>query len=328
MGFDFVAFTSGTASALAGLLGLERERAGSQRTTALPLKTLLELEGRLGGMRAIERARLPGLDARRGDTIYTGAVVLRTVLELTGASEAALCETALREGIIVEYVATNRPGILLVEEFPDLRRRGVMELARRCQFRAEHATHVARLALSIFHQTRRLHSLPKGDAELLEYAALLHDIGFHVAAHRHHRHTEYLIQSHEMSGFSRDEVNVVALVARYHRKAEPNKGHEAFAALSKNDRRRVRHLAAILRVADALDRTQARLVRSVRCVVTEKTIEMRLDVDGDPELELWAARRKGDLLEELTSRKLRLTVDAVRESENADDARGRLQVVR
>ena len=334
MGFDFVAFTSGTASALAGLLGLERERAGSQRTTTLPLKSLVELERRLGGMRAIERARLPGLDARRGDTIYTGAVVLRTVLELTGADEASLCETALREGIIADYVATNRPGILLVEEFPDLRRRSVMELARRCQFRDEHAGHVARLALSIFHQTRRLHGLPKGDAELLEYAALLHDIGFHVAAHRHHRHTEYLIQSHEMSGFSRDEVNVLALVGRYHRKSEPSRSHDAFSGLSKADRRRVRYLAAIVRVADALDRTQARLVRSVRCVVTDKAIEMRLDVDGDPELELWAARRKGDLLEELTGHKLRLTVDAVRESSDGAAGRGhdvdsgRLQVVR
>jgi exopolyphosphatase/guanosine-5'-triphosphate,3'-diphosphate pyrophosphatase len=332
MGFDFVAFTSGTASALAGLLGLERERAGSQRATALPHKALAELEQRLGGLRAVERARLPGLDARRGDTIYTGAVVLRTVLDLTGAAEASLCETALREGIIADYVATHRPGILLVEEFPDLRRRGVMELARRCQFREEHAAQVARLALSIFHQTRRLHGLPKGDAELLEYAALLHDVGFHVAAHRHHRHAEYLIQSHDMSGFSRDEVNVIALVARYHRKGEPSKNHVAFAALSKSDRNRVRHLAAILRIADGLDRTQGRLVRAVRCVVTDKTIEMRLDVDGDPELELWAARRKGDFLEELSGRKLRLTVDAVRESTSEGTgvpARGeRLQVVK
>jgi exopolyphosphatase/guanosine-5'-triphosphate,3'-diphosphate pyrophosphatase len=312
MGFDFVAFTSGTASALAGLLGVERS--GNQRATTLPLKDLVDLEQKLGGLRAVERARLPGLDARRGDTIYTGAVVLRTALELAGADAATLCETAVREGIIVDYVATHRPGILLVEEFPDLRRRSVMELARRCQFREEHATHVARLALSIFHQTRRLHGLPKGDAELLEYAALLHDIGFHVAAHRHHRHTEYLIKSHDMAGFTRDEVAVMALVARYHRKAAPSKEHDGFAALSKGDRNRVRHLTAILRVADALDRTAARLVRSVRCIVTDKAIEMRLDVDGDPELELWAARRKGDLLEELTDRKLRLTVDAVRES--------------
>jgi exopolyphosphatase/guanosine-5'-triphosphate,3'-diphosphate pyrophosphatase len=207
-----------------------------------------------------------------------------------------------------------------------------MELARRCQFREPHATHVARLALSIFHQTRRLHGLHRGDAELLEYAALLHDVGFHVAPHRHHRHTEYLIQSHDMAGFSRDEVNVISLVARYHRKAEPSKSHDSFMALSKADRKRVRHLAAILRVADGLDRTDARLVRAVRCVITDKIIEMRLDADGDPELELWAARRKGDMLEELADRKLRLTVDAVHDRdgvhEDATDARGRLQVVR
>jgi exopolyphosphatase / guanosine-5'-triphosphate,3'-diphosphate pyrophosphatase len=337
MGFDFVALTSGTASALGGLLGLERERPNSQRATRLPLKGLIDLERRLGGMRAIERARLPGLDARRADTIYTGAVVLRTVIDLSGASEAELCETALREGIIADYVVTNRPGILLVEEFPDLRRRSVIELARRCQFREDHAAHVARLALSIFHQTRRLHGLPKGDAELLEYAALLHDIGFYVAAHRHHRHSEYLIQSHEMSGFSRDEVNVIALSARYHRKGEPSKSHEGFEALTKADRKRVRYLAAIVRIADALDRTHARLVRSVRCVVTDKTVEMRMTVDGDPELELWAARRKGDFLEALTGRKLRLTVDAVSAGAGGDSATpaaarrepgGRLQVVK
>jgi exopolyphosphatase/guanosine-5'-triphosphate,3'-diphosphate pyrophosphatase len=316
MGFDFVAFSSGTASALGDLLrqDRDRDRNGTQRTS-LPLKALTELERRLGGMRTIERARLPGLDARRADTIYAGAVVLRTALDLSGATEAVLCETALREGIVHDYVASNRPGILLVDEFPDLRRRSVMELARRCRFREDHATHVARLALSMFHQMRRLHGLPKSDAELLEFAALLHDIGFYVSAQRHHRHTEYLIQSHEMAGFSRDEVAIIALAARYHRKAEPRKSHEGFGALAKPDRRRVRFLAAILRIADALDRTHARLARAVRCVISEKTIEMRVDADQDPELEIWAARRKGDLLEALTGRKLRLSVDLLGERE-------------
>jgi len=318
MGFDFVALTSGTAWALGDLLRQdrerERERGSGPRTVTL--KGLTELERRLGGMRVIERARLPGIDGRRADTIYAGAVVLRTALDLSGASEAVLCETALREGIVADYVATNRPGILLVDEFPDLRRRSVMELARRCRFREDHATHVARLALSIFHQMRRLHGLPKSDGELLEYTALLHDIGFYVSGQRHHRHSEYLIQSHEMAGFSRDEVTIIALGARYHRKTEPRKSHEAFGSLPKADRRRVRFLAAILRIADALDRTHGRLVRAVRCVVSDKTIEMRLDADQDPELEIWAARRKGDLLEALTGRKLRFSVDAVGERES------------
>ena len=261
------------------------------------------------------RARLTGLDARRADTIYAGAVVFRTALELAGAEQATLCETALREGIIADYVASNRPGMLLVEEFPDLRRRTVMELARRCQFREDHGTHVARLALSIFDQTRRLHKLATGDGELLEYAALLHDIGFYISPHRHHRHSAYLILNHAMTGFSRAEVRIIALAARHHRKVEPKRGRGLMRLLSKADCRRVRYLAAILRIADALDRTHARLVRAVRCSVSPKTVDVRIDADGDPELEIWAARRKGDLFEELSERKLRFAVDQVRDRE-------------
>jgi exopolyphosphatase/guanosine-5'-triphosphate,3'-diphosphate pyrophosphatase len=313
MGFDFVAFTSGTAGALASVLRADKDAGGNKSTLAL--EDLQALEQRLGTMSVAARARLSGLDARRTDTIYAGAVVFRTALELAGADEATLCETALREGIIADYVASNRPGMLLVDEFPDLRRRTVMELARRCQFREDHGTHVARLALSIFDQTRSLHKLSTGDGELLEYAALLHDIGFYISPHRHHRHSAYLILNHAMTGFSRAEVRIIALAARHHRKVEPKRDRGLMRLLSKGDRRRVRYLAAILRIADALDRTHARLVRAVRCSVSPKTVDVRIDADGDPELEIWAARRKGDLFEELTDRKLRFAVDQVRDRE-------------
>jgi len=318
MGFDDVAFTSGTAQALGGLLR-SQEGSGSGKST-IAVADLAALEQKLGTMTVAARAKLPGLDPRRADTIYAGAVVFRTALELAGADEAALCETALREGIIADYVVSNRPGILLVEEFPDLRRRSVMELARRCQFREDHGTHVARLALSIFHQTRRLHKLADADAELLEFAALLHDIGFYISPHRHHRHSEYLIKSHAMTGFSRSEVEIIALTARHHRKTEPRRGHGAIKTISKADSRRVRYLAAILRVADALDRTHARLVRAVRISISSRTVDVRVDADGDPELELWAARRKGDLFEALAERKLRFAVDGLKEREEHPEA--------
>ena len=317
MGFDFVAFASGTASALAGVMRADKDGGGK---SAVAVRDVAALEQRLGTMSLAARAKLPGLDARRADTIYAGAVVYRTVLELAGADEAVLCETALREGIIADYVATNRPGILLVDEFPDLRRRTVMELARRCQFREDHGTHVARLALSIFDQTRRLHKLADSDAELLEYAALLHDIGFYISPHRHHRHSSYLILNHAMTGFSRAEVRIMAMAARHHRKVEPRRGRGMMKLLSKVDMRRVRYLAAILRIADALDRTNARLVRAVRCSLSGRAVEIRIDADGDPELEIWAARRKGDLFEALAGRKLRFAVDKVREREERSRA--------
>jgi exopolyphosphatase/guanosine-5'-triphosphate,3'-diphosphate pyrophosphatase len=317
MGFDFVSMSSGTASALAALVAREQGGGGSGRK--LTLKALDEVEKKLAAMTPDQRAKLPGVDARRADTILAGAIVLRTALELTGADEAVVSETALREGIVADYIVTHRPGILLVDEFPDLRRRSVMELARRCHFDEPHAQHVTRLALSLFDQTRALHGLREDDEELLEYAGLLHDIGFYISPSGHHKHAQYLIETAGMAGFSRDEVEIMALTARYHRRAEPParrtragaRRHVAFCALSRKTRKRIRYLAALLRLADAMDRTHGRLVRAVRCQIKRKTIEVRLEVEGDPELELWAARRKGDALETLTGLRLRLAVDAV-----------------
>lgn len=311
MGFDFVALTSGTAftiTALAARVGAGNGHAGGGPRT-LAFKDLFEVEKKLAALTAAERAKLPGLDPRRADTALPGAIVLRTLLELCGADEAVLCEPALREGVVADYVARNRPGISLVEEFPDLRRRSVMELARHCHYNEAHAHQVARLAMSIFRQTREVHGLSNSDGQLLEYAAILHDIGFYISPKGHHRHAQYLIESHEMRGFSKEEARIIALVARFHRKAAPKKSHTGFGELPKDVRRRVRSLSAILRVADALDRTHAALVRSVRCTVGDDVIEMRIEADDDPELELWASRRKGDLFEEVAGRKLRLALE-------------------
>jgi exopolyphosphatase/guanosine-5'-triphosphate,3'-diphosphate pyrophosphatase len=345
MGFDFVALSSGTASALAALNGAlggagggaggggggggnggSGSGRGDGTPTVLTQEALIELEQKLGRMTLEERARLPGLDARRADTILPGAMVLRAALELSGATEATLAEGAVREGIVADYIATHRPGILMAEEFPDLRRRSVMALARRCQFDEAHAQQVARLALSLFDQTRALHNLPESDGELLEFSALLHDVGMYISPDKHHQHSQYLIETNEMAGFSRDEVEIMALTARYHRKAEPPgererksapRRHERFCALSRGARERVRFLTAFLRIADALDRTHSRLVRAIRCQVHRKTIELRIEVDGDPELELWATRRKGDLLESISGLRLRLSVDSVAEPRHA-----------
>jgi exopolyphosphatase/guanosine-5'-triphosphate,3'-diphosphate pyrophosphatase len=273
-------------------------------------------------MLSAERAKLPGVDVRRANTILTGAVLMRTILELAGADQATLCESALREGIVADYVAKNRPGIQLVEEFPDQRRRTIMELARRCHYPEAHSNHVARLAMSIFHQTRDIHGLSNSDAVLLEYAAILHDIGFYVSAARHHRHAYYLMTSHDMKGFSREESETMALVARYHRKATPKKSHPEFRAAHKETQKKVLRLAAILRLADGLDRNHAGIVRAVRCTITRKAVELRLDADDDPELELWAARRKGDLFEELFERKLRFAVDRPEEARPGAGAGG------
>ena len=168
---------------------------------------------------------------------------------------------------------------------------------------------MARLALDIFRGTRPLHGLPNADGELLEFAALLHDIGYHIAPSHHHKHGAYLIANSDMKGFTADEVPVLAQMVRYHRKATPKESHQASRRSPAAASKKVRVLAAILRVADGLDRCYAQLVRGVRCASATSRSRSRCRPSSDAELELWGARRKRDLAEEVFERKFKFTVE-------------------
>jgi len=310
VGFDFVAMTSGTAHAIGDLIAQAKARPGEPRPSGnrrVAFKDVLALEEQLAARTQAERARM-GIDPKRLDTIVPGAILVRSILEVFHADEMTLCDSALREGLVADWVARNRPGIQLVEEYPDLRRRSVYGLARRCGVHEGHAEQVARLALDIFRGTRLLHGLPNADGELLEFAALLHDAGYHISPSRHHKHGEYLISNYDMKGFTADEVTVLAQIVRYHRKATPKQDHAGFAALSPSLRRKVKVLAAILRVADGLDRSYGRLVRGVHVEVGDKAVTLRVVATGDTALEVWGARRKRDLFEEIFARKMKVEV--------------------
>jgi exopolyphosphatase/guanosine-5'-triphosphate,3'-diphosphate pyrophosphatase len=307
IGFELVAMTSGTARAVAELAAPPGEPRDKLRRVAF--RDVYALEDKLCSLPATERLKLPGLDAKRLDSIVPGVILVRTLLESAHADEYQLGEAALREGLVADYALRNRPGIQLVDEFPDLRRRSVMALARRCQSDMRHAEQVARLALDLFRGTRPLHNLPNADGELLEFASLLHDIGFHIAKSKHHKHAAYLIENTDLQGFSAEEVQLLAQVVRYHRKATPKETHEPYGKMPERQKERVRLLAALLRVADGLDRGYGQNVRSVRCKVADRSVELALSTVADPELEVWGARRKGDLFEEVFGKKLRFVVE-------------------
>ncbi len=305
IGFDLVAMTSGTARAVAELI--PTTSADKPRTVAF--NDVYAVEQRLCAMTTAERLKLPGLDPKRVDSIVPGVILVRSLLEVVHADAYVLCEAALREGLVADYAARNGPGIQLIDEYPDLRRRSVVRLARRCNAQEAHAQHVARLALDLFRGLRPLHDLPNSDGELLEFAALLHDIGFHIAASKHHKHGAYLIENADLQGFTTDEIQLLAQLVRYHRKATPKDTHAQFAALSAPAQKKVRVLGALLRLADGLDRSYAQLVRSVRCRIGDKSVEVTLSTNTDAELEVWGARRKRDLAEEALDRKFKFTIE-------------------
>jgi exopolyphosphatase/guanosine-5'-triphosphate,3'-diphosphate pyrophosphatase len=189
----------------------------------------------------------------------------------------------------------------------DIRRASVEALGRRCNWDETHARHVTRLAVEIFDRTHRLHRLGDDDRELLEYAALLHDIGEHVSVLAQHKHTSYLIQHGRLRGFAPDEVLALAAVARYGGRGYPKSSHKPFGSLSPKRRDRVVKLAVILRLAAALDRGRAQVVDSVGVELSSGRLRLELRAARNCELELWAASRQAPILERVFGRRLDLT---------------------
>jgi exopolyphosphatase / guanosine-5'-triphosphate,3'-diphosphate pyrophosphatase len=302
-GAPAVVATSGMAGNLAEVIHLRH--AGRPLTqlnlASVALKDLLVLEKDLARSSAKERLAIPGLDAKRVDTVLPAAVVLRRLLQLSGADHMTLCDKAIREGVIYNFVEHHREGLRAEQEIPDVRRRHIMGLARRCQSPELHTLHVAGLALRLFDQTQSLHELGAQEREWLEYAAVLHDVGYLVNPRQHHKHAYYIIKHSDLSGFTAEEIEVVANVARYHRGALPAMKHEGFAALGSRLQHSVKILGALLRVADALDRTHFSVVCTVH-VKCGARLFIKVMVSGEAEMELWTAKQRADLLEELFHR--------------------------
>ena len=292
-GFDRVIGTSGTilslgALAIADEYGEPPEDIRNQRVGA---KAIHRLRKRLVEGDIEERLHMPGLDPRRADLNVAGSVLLDTILRGLRADDLTLCDLALREGLVLDYIHRNSARIRKVERYPDVRRRSIVELGERCGYWSEHAQQVARLALSIFDQTRSVHGLGDREREWLEYASLLHDVGVHISYDRHHRHSYYLIKNGDLRGFEPQEIGVIALVARYHRQATPKKSHEGYGELNGTLRTTVRVLSAIVRLAEGLDRSHAQALAGIDLFPRGDDYLARLRANGDAELELWAAHR-------------------------------------
>lgn len=265
------------------------------------LKDLRSLETELARSSVKARLTIPGLDPKRVDTLLPTAVILRRLLELSDLSEITLCDKAIREGVIYDFIVRHREGLKAENDIPDVRRRNVIGLARRCQAPEVHSLHVADLALSLFDQTKREHRLGQQERTWLEYAAILHDVGYLINPRQHHKHAYYLIKHSDLGGLTAEEIDVIANIARYHRRALPSLKHEPFDCLPPRLQRVVKILASLLRLADGLDRTHFSLVRAVH-VKFGKQIAIKVHLTGDAEMELWAAKSRADLFEQVFHR--------------------------
>ena len=311
-GFARVVGTSGTILSLGSLAVGEGRAVGSDelRNRRVSLKLLRRVRKELTALDLAGRIGIPGLDPRRADLAVAGSILICTLLRLLGARELTLCDLALREGLALDYIHRNRAHIAKVEQYPDVRRRSVVELAERCNYSEPHARQVMRMALSLFDQTAAIHGFGAREREWLEYAALLHDIGVHISYSRHHKHSYYLIKNGDLRGFEPREIEIMALVARYHRRGLPKRSQGGYGDLSGARRRTVRTLSAMLRVAEGLDRSHAQSVASVSVAPGAHDCLLKLSPAGDTELELWAAQRNVAPLESVLGRIIRCELDA------------------
>jgi exopolyphosphatase/guanosine-5'-triphosphate,3'-diphosphate pyrophosphatase len=291
IGFDRVIGTSGTILSM-GVVAATAARGTPPteiRNLRVSAKQIRRVRKDVRGLDLEGRLTMPGLDPRRADLIVAGSVLLDTILRRLGAEELTLCDLALREGLVLDYIRRNKRQIAQVDRIPDVRRRSTIELAERCNYYSAHSQHVARLALAMFDQTRAFHGLTDREREWLEYGALMHDLGVHISYPRHHRHSYYLIKNGDLRGFDPDEIEVIALIARYHRRGTPKKTHEEYARLSARLRKTVRILSSILRVAESLDRSHAQVVSALELQDRGADFLLHLRTAGDAELEIWAA---------------------------------------
>ena len=309
-GFGRVIGTSGTILSLGALASSGDDGAPPEdlRNRRVSAKSLHKLRKRLVEMNIEQRLQIPGLDPRRADLCVAGSVLFDTIVRRLGADEFTLCDLALREGLVLDYIHRNSARIRKVERYPDVRRRSVVELGERCGYWSEHAHQVARLALAIFDQTRSVHGLTDREREWLEYGALLHDVGVHISYERHHRHSYYLIKNGDLRGFDPQEIEVIALIARYHRQTSPKKSHDGYGDLGGSLRRTVKSLSAMVRLAEGLDRSHAQALAGIDLYPRGDDYLARLRATGDAELELWAALRHVAPLEAMLGKPVRFEV--------------------
>jgi exopolyphosphatase/guanosine-5'-triphosphate,3'-diphosphate pyrophosphatase len=304
----------GGAPRLVGLGGSVRNLAmAAIRVAELPLESvqgfvltadaLDALAAELAGRSAEERDRMPGVKRGRGEVILAAAIVLRAVVEASGAAGIEATAAGLREGIFLS-------GLLAPADPPlveCVRATSVRNLARQHGVDLVHAEHIAGLAHQLLEALPGAGLPEPGEPELVEAAALLHDVGMAVDYDDHHKHSSYLILGSGLPGFTPREVALIALMARYHRKGTPQLGPLA-PLCEEGDEQLVLRGAALLRIAEQLERNRDQVVRAARLSRPSQggDVELELDTVGDDTVARWGAERQGDLFERAFGAPLRI----------------------
>lgn len=312
--FDSIVGTSGTIMACGNMIAAQK---GEVKTTPTILNNfefsidqLKRIKNNvLNYKTAEERKSLSGLDSKRADIIPAGVILLSSIFEMLELQSLVISGFALREGIVIDSIQKLNPK-LIDSKVKNVRKESILSLAANCRYDQKHCKHVSKLAVKIFDQLKFFHNLDENCREYLESAALLHDIGYHIAHSKHHRHSQYIIQNSELLGFNENEIQIIANIARYHRKSHPKSRHPQYEELDQLSKTIVNKLSAILRLADSLDRTHQGIVNNIELKVYDQRLDILLTgLKVLPEIESWSFNRRKSLFEEIFNTKVKLSVN-------------------
>jgi len=299
--------TSGTIETIATIHA--REKLGLVPSTLngyqFSLQDLRIWVTRLRKMTNVERATIPGMPEKRSEVILAGAVILQEAMTLLGVESLTVCERALREGIIVDWMLAHGFIDNRLRFQTSVRERSVLKTAKKYYSNLEHSERITAFALNIFDQTQgKLHYWNTDQRKLLWAAAILHNCGHYVSHSSHHKHSYYLIRNEELLGYNETEIEIIANIARYHRKSAPKKKHDNYRnLLHKEHRQMVNQLSAILRLAVALDRRRIGAISHVKCEYLPNFKEFKMFIfpsliDDECALEMWSLDYKKGVFEE------------------------------
>ena len=246
-----------------------------------------------------ERARMISGDPKRADIIVAGGLVLHEIMAAIDLDYLFVSRRGLRDGLMVDLLQRSYPGSGAWH--PDAERAESLEqVCQKYSYDIGHSRQVSQLALNLFYQLQPLHKLPEKYVGILHAAAILHDIGLFIGDAKHHKHSYYLIKSSGMKSFNKLDLELVANIARYHRKAHPSQKHLSFSQLSPPDQDVVRKLSSLVRVADALDFRREQRVESVSCAFGKaRTLTIAAAAAENIKEELQWAAKKGQLIQEV-----------------------------
>lgn len=270
----------------------------------LKLADLEILLARFVKMTNAQRFAVEGMNEKRGEIIIAGATILVEAMKLLQLDSIVICERALREGVIVDWMLKNGYIQSRLKYQSSIRSRSVMKIAHKYQVNLICAERVARFALNIFDQLKdQLHNYGTQEREFLWVATILHNCGLYISHAAHHKHSYYLIRNAELLGFTELELEIIALIARYHRKSKPKKKHESYALLPPNYRKIIKQLSAILRLAIALDRRQIGAIKKIVCKFNPQDRQISMDLtptnrNDDCNLEMWSLEYNKAIFEE------------------------------